>query len=169
MKKIKRVLCLLLTVSCISFALTGCVVNNTDREELQRYCDNDLHRLAETEKTILTDFNKAVKLYNSGSKKAATDVIRDVVLPEAKAWQNDAQSIEINNAELKSIHQIYIDYASDYMVSLNYFAKGMDEQNKSQIDNAMAKVNACNEKVAEYKQKMIDFGKANKIDITFIQ
>lgn len=167
MKKFKKSLCILLSAFMIMATLTGCF-DNSKRKELENYIDVDLKKFSEEELQITNDMMQAVSLLNSGNYIPSANYIKETILPECKAMQDEVSALTFEDAELQSIHQIYIDYMSDYIVALNYLCKGLEQENMSQINNAEAKLNDCNGKVEEYKQKLIEYAKQNNMKITFL-
>lgn len=166
MKNLKKTITLLLTALVVAASLAGCA-GNTNKQELQKYVDEDLKAFAAEELQISSDLQQSISLLNGGNYVPAAKYIRETILPEAKALQDEASALTFTDPELQDIHNLYIDYLSDYIVGLNYLCKGIEDENVSQINNGEAKLNECNNTVSEYKNRLSEYAKNNGMKITY--
>lgn len=166
MNNLKKTVTILLTALCVASSLAGCV-GNSNKKELEKYVDEDLKSFAAQEEQISEDLQQGLSLLNGGSYATAAKYIRETILPEAKALQDDASALTLTDSELQDIHNIYVTYISDYIVGLNYLCKGLEEENSSMVNNANAKIVDCTKSVIEYQNRLSEYAQKNGMKITY--
>lgn len=178
MKKIN----VLLIMSAVSaFTLVGCTNEMTVKTE-DSVSQNSKQSSKEIENAILSYLNedlkelstkeaKIISLYESVTGENYTDdettynMLLNEIVPQYREFIGDVEAVDVKNAELSDIHEIYIKAInmqnSGFITSLT----AIEEQDLEKLNQANNQLAEGRKMIREYQQKLETFANENNVKI----
>lgn len=172
MNKIKQKFIVILITVIAVFLLTGCFNNNKAAEELMEYHNNDwLTYLSIKKEKISPLANDMIDFVSEDNDQGIEELTKEGILPAMEELIDYLEDIEIENKQLKQLHQSLIDMEKEHYNSYRNMVEVLDKGNKAEIEEMYNTFPQNTEKYrenadhfAEEREKLMD-----KYNVEFIE
>lgn len=121
------------------------------QDDLIDYINNDLSQIEPLENEVLALYEEARE---SASDFEMYIMLRDAVLPKAKAWKEAAEDVVVETEEVSELHEIYIGVANDNYNAFTIMLAALEEQDYNGVASANEKLDAAKAGGREFKSKL---------------
>lgn len=162
----KKILILTLVVVMV-LGLVGCS-KKEKKEAMQRYIDYDMAELNILYDEMITSYNGAVS-DNHINDAVSYKEFKDNTKGKAEAALKEAREVAegIEDEELASIHNIFVQYLEGFDEVLDMAIKLIEESRIDQVDNVNTKIKELEKLRVEYQKKLVAYGKECDVEVTF--